>query len=136
MGCLSNCKTKLQAQAACKHTARKNFQISSHSKKQNIKTMGILAVPDNNVGLTALLVNTYAGQPAGQIQQAASQLSLTGSSSNQTAPLHDLVPICQQLARLSASKSQQLLGADPAQQAQVGGVGWGWAGVYVEVSSV
>lgn len=79
--------------------------------------MGILSVTDDNKGLTALLVNNYAGQPAGEVDQAAEQLSL--SLGDQQPAVQDLVPICQQLARLSA-KAQQLLGADQAQQAQVG----------------
>jgi len=78
--------------------------------------MGILSVTEDNKGLTALLVNNYAGQPAGEVQQAAEQLCL--NLSDKQAAVQDLVPICQQLARLSA-KSQQLLGADPTQQAQV-----------------
>jgi hypothetical protein len=79
--------------------------------------MGILSVKDDNKGLTALLVNNYAGQPAGQVEQAAGQLAL--SLGDQQPAVQDLVPICQQLARLSAN-AQQLLGADRAQQAQVG----------------
>jgi hypothetical protein len=78
--------------------------------------MGILSVTDDNKGLTVLLVNNYAGQPAGEVQQAEGQLSL--QLHDQQAAVQQLVPICQQLARLSA-KSQQLLGADQAQQAQV-----------------
>lgn len=78
--------------------------------------MGILSVTDDNRGLTVLLVNTYASQPAGEVQQAEGQLSL--SLGDKQPVVQDLVPICQQLARLS-SKSQQLLGADQAQQAQV-----------------
>lgn len=78
--------------------------------------MGILSVTDDNKGLTVLLVNNYAGQPAGEVQQAEGQLSL--QLHDQQAAAQELVPICQQLARLSA-KSQQLLGADQAQQAQV-----------------
>lgn len=78
--------------------------------------MGILSVTEDNKGLTALLVNNYAGQPAGEVQQAEQQLCL--NLGDKQAAVQDLVPICQQLARLSA-KSQQLLGADPAQQAQV-----------------
>ena len=77
--------------------------------------MGVLSVTDDNKGLTALLVNTYAGQPAGEVSQSSSQLSFVDRAA---AAVQDLVPICQQLARLSA-KSQQLLGADQAQQAQV-----------------
>lgn len=76
----------------------------------------VLSVTDDNRGLTALLVNTYAGHPAGEVTQAAAQLSLSLAGQQ---PVQDLVPICQQLARLSA-KAQQLLGADQAQQAQVG----------------
>lgn len=79
--------------------------------------MGILSVTDDDKGLTVLLVNNYAGQPAGEVQQAEGQLSL--SLGDKQAAVQDLVPICQQLARLS-SKSQQLLGADQAQQARVG----------------
>jgi hypothetical protein len=79
--------------------------------------MGILSVTDDNKGLTALLVNNYAGQPAGEVEQAAGQLCL--SLGDKQPAVQDLVPICQQLARLSAH-SQQLLGADQAQQAQVG----------------
>jgi hypothetical protein len=78
--------------------------------------MGILSVTDDNKGLTVLLVNNYAGQPAGEVQQAEGQLSL--HLQDQQAAVQELVPICQQLARISA-KSQQLLGADQAQQAQV-----------------
>lgn len=78
--------------------------------------MGILSVIDDNKGLTVLLVNSYAGQPAGEVQQAEGQLSL--QLHDQQAAVQELVPICQQLARLSA-KSHQLLGADQAQQAQV-----------------
>lgn len=78
--------------------------------------MGVLSVTDDNKGLTTLLVNTYAGQPAGEVRQSASQLSFVDQAA--AAAVQDLVPICQQLARLSA-KSQQLLGADQAQQAQV-----------------
>lgn len=80
--------------------------------------MGILSVTDDNAGLTVLLVNNYAGQPAGEVEQAASKISLD-LGDNKQAAVQDLVPICQQLARLSA-KSKQLLGADQAQQAQVG----------------
>jgi hypothetical protein len=75
----------------------------------------VLSVTDDNRGLTALLVNSYAGNPAGEVTQAAAQLSLSLAGQQ---PVQDLVPICQQLARLSA-KAQQLLGADQAQQAQV-----------------
>lgn len=78
----------------------------------------ILAASDDNQGLVALLANTYAGMPAGEVHQAAAQLQLQSLGSSQVV-LSELVPICQQLARLS-SKTDQLLGPDQLQEAQVG----------------
>jgi hypothetical protein len=73
------------------------------------------ASPDDVAGRVALLVNAYAGCPATVQQGGAKQLELHCSGSQ---PVVELVPVCQQLARLS-TKAGQLLSADPAQEAQV-----------------
>lgn len=76
---------------------------------------GRLFTPDDNVGLTALLVSGVAGNPTDEINRGEDKLQvvlLDGST------VTGLAAVVQHIARHSA-KAEQLLGASAVQKAQV-----------------
>jgi hypothetical protein len=76
---------------------------------------GRLFTPDDNVGLTALLVSGVAGNPTDEINRGEDKLQvvlLDGST------ITGLAAVVQHIARHSA-KAEQLLGASAVQKAQV-----------------